>query len=74
MLFTINSRLIKWCKNTQNISVPSLPSVKKLLGQNNLFKGGKQRRCHNKMRIDADDRSEAAATGPCISYVHESIC
>ena len=51
-------------KAKQNISVPTLPSVKKLLAQYNPSIEDKLRRYFNKAKMDPDDRSEASVMSP----------
>ena len=51
-------------KAQQNISVPALPSVQKLLAQYNPSIEDKLRRYYNKAKMNPDDRSEAAVMSP----------
>ena len=51
-------------KAKQNISVPALPSVQKLLAQYNPSIEDKLRRYYNKAKMDPDDRSEASVMSP----------
>ena len=54
-------------KAKQNISVPALPSVQKLLAQYNPSIEDKLRRYYNKAKMNPDDRSEAAVMSPALT-------